>query len=165
MAEKRRLLYVAMTSSKETCVLTYAKSRFRNGQTVQTRASRFLSEIGRKFVQTESSADFEDNTSFSGHSFTNPTARYSERYMNTTSPKRVGSIVSDRKSVSETDAKDIHTADEITPGTVIIHAKLGEGTVRKLDYVMGEGVITVDFRQAGEKKLYLRFARFTIKSK
>ncbi|MDE6342278.1 MAG: ATP-binding domain-containing protein, partial [Muribaculaceae bacterium] len=165
--EERRLLYVAMTRAKETCVLTYAKSRFRNGQTVQTRASRFLSEIGRKFVQTESSTDLEDNTGFPRKTFTNPTARYTDQYRSFTTLKRSGSPASDavRQNRPAADAQDSHTPDEITPGTVIIHAKLGEGIVRKLDYVMGEGVITVDFKQAGEKKLYLRFARFKIKSK
>ncbi|MDE5790782.1 MAG: UvrD-helicase domain-containing protein [Muribaculaceae bacterium] len=34
--EERRLLYVALTRAKETCTITYAGSRFRNGQTVMT---------------------------------------------------------------------------------------------------------------------------------
>ena len=56
-----------------------------------------------------------------------------------------------------------HTPDEVPVGTIIIHPKLGEGVVTKLDFVMGEGVISVHFAQAGDKKLYLRFAQFNIK--
>lgn len=162
--EERRLLYVAMTRAKETCVLTYAKTRFRNGQTVQTRASRFLSEIGRKFVQTETSSDFQDSPDMT-RTFINPTSRYTDQYRNISSRKPLGNIDS-RSRVNATPASgDIHTPDEVSPGTVIVHAKLGEGVIRKLDYVMGEGVITVDFKQAGEKKLYLRFARFKVRNK
>ncbi len=56
----------------------------------------------------------------------------------------------------------MHSAEEVPVGTRIVHPKLGEGIVTKLDFVMGEGVITVKFNQAGEKKLYLRFAQFNL---
>ncbi|MCM1296761.1 MAG: UvrD-helicase domain-containing protein [Muribaculaceae bacterium] len=178
--EERRLLYVAMTRAKETCVLTYAKTRFRNGQTVQSRPSRFLSEIGRKFVKTESSSDYSDESDTM--SFTNPMDRYN-------SYRKTGSYGYSRPSTSSiyrqpttinrqptTDNRQpttdnlkpskqlpgTHTPEEVQPGTRIRHAKLGEGVVTKLDFVMGEGVITVRFSQAGEKKLYLRFATFQI---
>lgn len=58
---------------------------------------------------------------------------------------------------------EIHSPEEVPVGTHIIHPKLGEGVVIKLDFVMGEGVVTVRFTQAGDKKLYLRFAQFDIK--
>ncbi|MDE6378919.1 MAG: UvrD-helicase domain-containing protein [Muribaculaceae bacterium] len=163
--EERRLLYVAMTRAKVTCTLTYAKTRFRNGQTVQTRPSRFLSEIGKKFIHSETSSDFTDVSRPS--SFVNPMDRYNsfrsggKRSFATTSdsPRRVslGSAPSARKNAG------IHAPDEVPVGTRIVHPKLGEGVVTKLDFVMGEGVITVSFTQAGAKKLYLKFAQFDIK--
>lgn len=176
--EERRLLYVAMTRAKETLALTYAKTRFRNGQTVQTRPSRFLSEIGRKFVQMETSSDFADDSRSS--SFTNPMDRYNSfrsggkrsfastydtpRNLSYTRPSQSStgstSVASNGKSGK---AQSTHTADEVPVGTHIIHPKLGEGVVTKLDFVMGEGVITVHFTQAGDKKLYLRFAQFDLK--
>lgn len=51
--EERRLLYVAITRAKESCVLTYAGSRFRNGQTVMTSPSRFLGDIDRRFIHIQ----------------------------------------------------------------------------------------------------------------
>ena len=179
--EERRLLYVAMTRAKETCALTYAKTRFRNGQTVQTRPSRFLSEIGKKFVQIETSSDFSDSSQTT--SFINPMDRYNSfrsggrKSFSSTydSPRKplygsASSRMSDIKSdsiirpagTSKVNTSGIHSPEEVPVGTHIIHAKLGEGVVTKLDYVMGEGVITVSFAQAGEKKLYLRFAQFNI---
>ncbi|MDE5870839.1 MAG: ATP-dependent helicase, partial [Muribaculaceae bacterium] len=180
--EERRLLYVAMTRAKETCALTYAKTRFRNGQTVQTRPSRFLSEIGKKFIQTETSSDISDESG--SHSFTNPMDRYNS--FRSTGKRSYGSTLdsapkfslglgeSSRSIHSVGDSRGpsrsgkgknpgTHTPDEVPVGTGIIHPKLGEGVVTRLDYVMGEGVITVRFSQAGDKKLYLRFAQFNIK--
>lgn len=171
--EERRLLYVAMTRAKETCVLTYAKTRFRNGQTVQSRPSRFLSEIGRKFVKTESSSDYSDD--ITTPSFTNPLDRYnsyrkvssndfgSKPSLNTrkqTTDK--GKLKTENFQLKTENTPGPHTPDEVPVGTRILHSKLGEGVVTKLDFVMGEGVITVKFNQAGDKKLYLRFATFQI---
>ena len=178
--EERRLLYVAMTRAKETCALTYAKTRFRNGQTVQTRPSRFLSEIGKSFVQMETSSDFSDNSQSS--TFINPMDRYNsfrsegrKSFASTYDSRKTSygrstpsfSGYSEKISIKPASGQKgqvpgTHTPDEVPVGTHIVHAKLGEGIVTKLDFVMGEGVITVKFAQAGEKKLYLRFAQFKI---
>ena len=71
--EERRLLYVAMTRAKETCVMTYAKTRFRNGQTVMTRPSRFLSDIDRKYLSVKASSDIGG---VSAQTFINPVGSY-----------------------------------------------------------------------------------------
>lgn len=171
--EERRLLYVAITRAKETCMLTYAKSRFRNGQTAQTRPSRFLSEIGRKYISTQSSAEISGSSHNS--SFINPLEKYNGymRRSASTGPARkeystsyqsnIGARPTESKTAATaTTANGNHTPEEVPVGTHILHAKLGKGVVTKLDFVMGEGVITVNFANAGEKKLYLRFAQFSI---
>ena len=43
--EERRLFYVAITRAEENCILMYAKSRFRNGQSAMCSPSRFLRDI------------------------------------------------------------------------------------------------------------------------
>ena len=55
--EERRLLYVAITRAKSTCVMTYASSRFRNGQTVMTRPSRFIGDIDTRYLHLRTSSD------------------------------------------------------------------------------------------------------------
>lgn len=50
--EERRLLYVAITRAKNDCVISYAKSRFRHGQTQFSNPSRFLHDIDPKYLQT-----------------------------------------------------------------------------------------------------------------
>ncbi len=45
LEEERRLLYVAMTRAEKICVLSYAKSRFRNGAMNFCKPSRFISDL------------------------------------------------------------------------------------------------------------------------
>lgn len=71
--EERRLLYVAMTRARETCVMTYASSRFRNGQTIMTRPSRFLSDIDTRFLKIRTSGDISTSSS---PVFSNPASNY-----------------------------------------------------------------------------------------
>lgn len=72
--EERRLLYVAITRAKETCVMTYSGTRFRNGQTVMTRPSRFLSDINPKYLKMRTSTDITiDAGKFN---FFNPKSNY-----------------------------------------------------------------------------------------
>lgn len=42
--EERRLFYVAITRAEENCIISYAKSRFRNGVTNSTLPSRFITK-------------------------------------------------------------------------------------------------------------------------
>lgn len=49
--EERRLLYVALTRARNFCMMSYASSRFRNGQTLATRPSRFLRDIDKRYIQ------------------------------------------------------------------------------------------------------------------
>ncbi len=55
--EERRLLYVAITRAKESCVMTYAKSRFRNGQIKMMNPSRFIADINPKYLKFADSDD------------------------------------------------------------------------------------------------------------
>ncbi len=53
MEEERRLFYVAITRAKENLYITYANSRRRNNQTLQTTPSRFLSDITFKKMRNK----------------------------------------------------------------------------------------------------------------
>ena len=50
--EERRLFYVAITRAEENCVLTHARSRYRNGQSTMCSPSRFLKDIDPKYIYT-----------------------------------------------------------------------------------------------------------------
>lgn len=175
--EERRLLYVALTRAKETCTITYAGSRFRNGQTVMTRPSRFLSEIDPAYLKMVSSVNVDDDTSF-----VNPVANYRSSGVTSRSYSSRGNASAQSSSYSNVDysrpsapkkrlsditgagssIKAQHSARELSIGTRIEHPKLGIGKITAIGNVSGEESITVDFGNVGVKKLLLRFAKFTI---
>jgi DNA helicase-2/ATP-dependent DNA helicase PcrA len=53
LEEERRLFYVALTRGMETCMLSYASSRFTWGQPVVCEPSRFIDEIDANYLQFE----------------------------------------------------------------------------------------------------------------
>lgn len=142
--EERRLMYVAITRARKTCVISYAKSRFRNGQTRMTNPSRFLREIDPRYLSRQS----DEHETQPAAGFIRPRPK--------TEPTRL-------KPVSQTaGAVPQHTRDELAPGMRIEHLKLGVGTITALGAVSGEDSITVDFGVMGTKKLLLKFAKFKI---
>ncbi len=178
--EERRLLYVAITRAKETCVISYAESRFRNGQTTLTRPSRFLRELDRAFVKIEDSQNLvTDNPT----PFINPTKRYGygnrkfnfsnnssfgNRYSQTPNTvKKSTPFGSDNQHSSArmnigSGLMPLHTPDEVPIGTKIVHDRFGKGEVIGLSESNGEPCINVDFGVIGQKKLILKFAKFEI---
>lgn len=178
--EERRLLYVAITRAKETCVILYAGSRFRNGQTVLTRPSRFLSEIDPKYLKMVSSVNIDED---SGR-FVNPINNYrsNNQRPNPSQSFRSGKFADfgsassrpdyGKRALSELQRAESrasssghaaqHSTSELRVGQTIRHTKLGEGKISAIGNMQGEPCITVDFGVTGSKKLLLKFAKFDI---
>lgn len=162
--EERRLLYVAITRAKLTCTLTYAGSRFRNGQTVMTRPSRFLSDIDTRYLHLQMSGSLGGNTP----SFINPLKKYKTEYPGNDKRGLDGKLQSvSLKSIPNASSgfQPQHSLNEIKIGSVIQHERFGKGRITKVEQISGEDSITVDFGIVGIKKLLLRFAKFQIISK
>ena len=151
--EERRLLYVAITRAEKTCTLTYSTSRFRNGQTVLTRPSRFLSEIDPKYLDKSSSMDV--GAGFS--SFTNPRANYYRSMASSSSPKKSVKLNLDRSASKEVDSI---SDGSLRVGDRIEHNRFGIGTVIKIEDITGEEIISVDFTHMGTKKILLKYAKY-----
>lgn len=159
--EERRLLYVAITRAKETCVITHAGNRFRNGQTILTSPSRFISDINPRYLNNKLSGDLPDNKYHS----VDPAKNYknSNVFISKSHLINSGSTGNLRKiTAGLSNIKPQHTADEVKPGNKIKHEKFGVGTVKSIDSISGEASITVDFELVGIKRLLLRFAKFNI---
>ena len=159
--EERRLMYVAITRAEKSCVITYAKSRFRNGQTKMTSPSRFLAEIDPRFVN---SGDSSDSRQTERPSFANPAANYREKAYGRFggSPSASSAKLKSIRSVAASDDRPQHSPDSLTVGMRIEHAKFGKGTIVKTGNISGEPSITVDFGPTGTKNLLLRYAKFNI---
>lgn len=162
--EERRLLYVAITRAKKTCILTYAGSRFRNGQTVMTRPSRFLSDIDTRYLHLQMSGSLGGESP----SFIDPLKMYRSEYRKTDKNYVETKVpTSTLKSLNNDSSgfKPQHSLSDVKIGSVIQHERFGKGQIKKIEQVSGEDSITVDFGIVGIKKLLLRFAKFKILSK
>lgn len=183
--EERRLLYVAITRAKLTCTLTHAGSRFRNGQTVLCRPSRFLSEINPKFLDLKRSDSIVSGVNTG---FIDPTQRYrsefsSPRSSSWTSRGSSQSYGTIRRRVANTAQTVVRNAaafssgnnssaggfghvtkEQLKVGMSVLHEKMGRGTVIQLGELSGEPTVVINFSEVGEKKLLLKFAKLKIEN-
>lgn len=176
--EERRLLYVAITRAKQTCVITFANSRFRNGATMSTRPSRFLHDIDKKYLRLESSSNLGAPSPFinpltsygisarsAGMSASLSSAAgagYGTRQSYGRRPSDIPSASTARPASRSVDGASIHTAGQVAEGMSILHGTFGRGDIVEVGESASGDFIVVEFDQVGRKKLLLRFANFKI---
>lgn len=162
--EERRLLYVAITRAKRFCMMSFASSRFRNGMTVTTKPSPFLTDIDHNllnftlgtFVPKATTPDIF-RSSFHTPSVTIPIQQR---------PRK--SNLSDAPNASFTTHQHIesdfslHTPGELEAGTIIEHNRFGRGKIIDIDTSQPDSKIRVSFDNFDVKTLLLKFARFRI---
>lgn len=169
--EERRLFYVAITRARENCVLTYAKSRFRNGQSQMCSPSRFLHDIDPRYLISPVTAAPEEAAAEEG--FT-PVRHTEEGYRCVSRPsswrepesKRAATgsgapagYTSVGKAASSAAASDI---SGLKVGAQILHDRFGQGEVLSVEGCGSDARARVAFEHFGEKQLLLKFAKFTI---
>ena len=160
--EERRLMYVAITRAEKTCTISYAQSRFRNGQIVYSKPSRFIKEIDKQYLH------FTAGKGAYGSSFArkNTYRTSSNSSIYPSFPKTEAASLAKKQPVT-TQAKPegdmtMHEAAELTLGMKIFHNVFGEGVITKIDTSTSNHIIHANFSEAGEKKLLLKFAKFII---
>ena len=174
LEEERRLFYVAITRAEEHCYLSFAKSRFKFGKTEFSSPSRFLKDIDARYLslpmgeqlaqkmdeganrfRSQMSASLSSRSSFGNRSQERPKVQIIPPPQETRRLVKVSSVVSSQPSGSSVVAS-------LQPGNVIEHERFGVGDVVS---VVGAGdncKATVRFRNAGEKQLLLKFAKFKV---
>ena len=157
--EERRLLYVALTRAKNFCMMTYAASRYINGQTKTCSPSRFLNDIDSRLLNFRSGSAISrppELESFrqSYHPYSGAKA-YSP-------PQSTDSLPQKRASATSPATAGVHVSGELSPGMRVAHFKFGEGTIISVDTSQPDHRITVQFDNAGRRVLLLKFAKFEI---
>ncbi len=177
--EERRLFYVAITRAEENCFLSYAKSRFHNGRSEQHRASDFIRDIDRRFIQEVSAASSTDYGSTGGGSFSTlssfsarnsnwtnpfvpktPTPEASHPTPTATRPQPLSARPSSQGLQSQ--ATLSYGGRKLTVGTRIVHDRFGKGVITGLSGADDSARISVHFDTMGDKTLLLKFAKFTL---
>lgn len=179
LEEERRLFYVAITRAKEFCMITYAKSRFRNGQINACNPSRFLRDIDTDYLNVNAgvlgSGGFgvlnrpETYTKELFDYSSNTRTTHAER-----SVQRESTPLSQPKNESFGQPKFVNArtatpkvsagsnAGEVGVGAIIKHERFGIGKVTAVTGDVDSRKATVEFENSGVKQLLLKFARIEI---
>ena len=165
--EERRLFYVAITRAEENCVLTYAKSRYRNGQSAMCSPSRFLKDIDTQYIYKTKDAIADGlltvtrRPSAFSSSFQQPKAVEEDTYVSPVAQAagRLTRMETASSSPSSAPASDL---SGLYVGAKVRHDRFGEGEVTAIEGDGGNAKATVSFAHFGQKQLLLKFARLTI---
>ena len=152
--EERRLLYVAITRAERYCHLTYAKIRFRYGKQEWCTPSRFLKEIDTKLLKFNNVQSLGQTQSYNRQGLfkTKNTTYQSQPRNNFTRIEKAIPATSTSKQNTQNPTEILKTGDAVA------HNRFGQGVIVKLEGSGPSCKATVDFINAGQKTLMLKFA-------
>lgn len=168
--EERRLLYVAITRAKSFCMISYASSRFRNGQTVTCSPSRFIRDINPQYLQLSAGSNLNSRqainplgnyrSSFNSRTYSSP--RQSSFGHSNTENITTKLTTNNVQQANSSSISGIHSVSELSTGMTIEHSRFGTGVIINVDNKSADARIVVKFNNVGEKTLLLKFAKFNI---
>ena len=183
LEEERRLFYVAITRAEEHCFLSYAKTRFRYGKMEFGSPSRFLKDIDIRFLRLPQDAGMFRRVEEEAAAFRRENARgfapdredapYGGKERVSVRPKqqiiaptvpRNLKRVAPSANTASTSPSAGGSANCVQPGPLIEHERFGLGEVLKVEGEGDNAKATIRFKNAGDKQLLLRFARFKVLS-
>jgi DNA helicase-2/ATP-dependent DNA helicase PcrA len=148
LEEERRLFYVGVTRAEDTLLISHARSRRRNGETMPSMRSSFLSEIPASLVRDRATIKLRG----SAQQWERPSA----------ADRRPGIPVGWSRP-----APFMHRDEDVSQdlprfvkGERVKHGKFGSGTIYELSGVGKETKVTVDFddETVGRKRLVVAYA-------
>ena len=183
LEEERRLFYVAITRAEEHCFLSYAKTRFRYGKMEFGSPSRFLKDIDVRFLRLpqdagmfrrveEEAAVFrrENARGFAPDREDAPyggkervSVRPKQQIIAPTVPRNLKRVAPSANTASTSPSAG-GSANRVQQGQLIEHERFGLGEVLKVEGEGDNAKATIRFKNAGDKQLLLRFARFKVLS-
>lgn len=183
LEEERRLFYVAITRAEEHCFLSYAKTRFRYGKMEFGSPSCFLKDIDIRFLRLPQDAGMFRRVEEEAAAFRRENARgfapdredapYGGKERVSVRPKqqiiaptvpRNLKRVAPSANTASTSPSAGGSANCVQQGQLIEHERFGLGEVLKVEGEGDNAKATIRFKNAGDKQLLLRFARFKVLS-
>ena len=157
LQEERRLFYVAITRAMERCYLTFAKTRFLNGEFKILQRSMFLNDIDKQYIKTAST--FFNDKPISHWNYSVP----SRVAFSTPSAPSTTSIPSSFSAPSKpvSGATSTIASAAWKSGDRVSHRVFGVGTVNRVyrDEVTENDKIEIAFDTQGTKTLLLTHAK------
>ena len=170
LEEERRLFYVAITRAEERCFLSFAKSRFKFGKMEFSNPSRFLKDIDACYLYLPQEMSYTRQVDEGASRFRASMPDYSRSYVKPERPKVqvIPPVQETRRftkvsmTASRSLASDNNFSQGLQAGNVIEHERFGVGDVLDVVGIGDNCKATVKFRNAGEKQLLLKFAKFKV---
>ncbi|MEG2340645.1 MAG: 3'-5' exonuclease [Odoribacter sp.] len=150
LEEERRLFYVALTRSEKRAFISFATSRYKNGQAVSSRPSRFISEIDPEFLDGYTALR-EEPSGFKLHSPVASALRKPPVSLHTAPPVDLPAI--DRSRLKAIDS------NSVVPGMIIFHPTFGAGKVVHIEGLGVQKKAKVVFAEGDSRTLLLKFAK------
>lgn len=160
LEEERRLFYVALTRAMKQVTICYAQTRYRWGNLVSARRSRFIQEIQSEFIELPELKQFEQRSPYD-RGFFSPEKELQARVPTRPSRNLIRVKETENRPSPETDIEP-DDPNSIQTGMAVIHARFGEGKVLQIEGADPNRKATVFFKNAGQKQLLLKFARLKI---
>lgn len=181
LEEERRLFYVAITRAEEHCFLSYAKTRFRYGKMEFGSPSRFLKDIDIRFLRLPQDAGMFRRVEEEAAAFRRENARGfapdredapyggkehvsvrpKQQIIAPTVPRNLKRVAPSANTASTSPSAG-GSANRVQQGQLIEHERFGLGEVLKVEGEGDNAKATIRFKNAGDKQLLLRFARFKV---
>ena len=181
LEEERRLFYVAITRAEEHCFLSYAKTRFRYGKMEFGSPSRFLKDIDIRFLRLPQAAGMLRRVEEEAAAFRRENARGfapdredapyggkervsvrpKQQIIAPTVPRNLKRVAPSANTASTSPSAGA-SANRVQQGQLIEHERFGLGEVIKVEGTGDNAKATIHFKNAGDKQLLLRFARFKV---
>ena len=181
LEEERRLFYVAITRAKERCMITYAKSRFRNGQTQFSNPSRFIHDIDKRYLRLPQDSAFGrggivdpysmfDNAQCTMHNAQSFSSRQSDRgeglfkkaeIIKTPVPKQTHKGTFKPVSSASKMPTNPQNVMGFYVGERVEHSTFGQGEILEITGDGDNRKAKIDFDDFGEKQLLLKYARLS----
>lgn len=150
LEEERRLFYVALTRAQKRAFMSFATSRYKNGQVVSSRPSRFIGEVGQEFLEGYTVLRDEPST-FKLRTPLGNSVRKPAISLTSSAPADIPPI--DRNKLKPIDS------NSVVPGMVIFHPTFGAGKVITLEGLGVQKKAKVIFAEGGARTLLLKFAK------
>ena len=189
LEEERRLFYVALTRAEKRAHLTYAHTRYRWGKLIDCEPSRFIDEIDEKYLDIKvpefSPTSFSSpalNNAFGAPASGNGRSAtvYKGKNTNWGKPARsqkksanIGpgagaakkptlrgkTLTPINNTGAGTMSGDFLKPHELHEGKRVVHGRFGLGTVVRMEGEGADAKAIINFDNAGEKRLLLKFAK------
>ena len=152
--EERRLCYVGITRAKKHLMMTAARARMIRGETQYNPVSRFIKELPKEvmdgYYKPSKTEDMPVNDTFK---------KAKASWKNNSFAESVNTYKSMADIKTGKDMGNVAAGLDYAAGDRVSHIKFGEGTVLEIKDGGRDYEVTVDFDEAGVRKMFASFAK------